>query len=399
MKVAHLMKPDKTGWNEQLLDELFLPFEKDRIRNIRLRDSSPADDWCWDPSKDGEYSVKTAYHLLYGRGEQEKKLDFVCDKWLWNTIWRTPVLPRVKTFVWQLCHDALPTKHNIGRRLGSSDTECPFCSNTMETCLHTLRDCGWVYGIWEGVGIEEQVDIWVERVREWVEGVLRELGEEERMIFLLTCWAIWERRNNAIFKGGDRHCGLVVRRMQDLFWELKKVDETERGSGQGAWISWVLGEGIGEVEKEDAGVVAELGIGLGAVARSSEGKLEWVVVVHLAVVRDPTMVKAEVVLMGLKEAKRVGHARIIIESACLNFITELRERKTGRADIFRVYDDILSLCCSFVSVDFSYIRRESNSVAHNVAHSVPWVYGRRFWIEDVPRNIIDAISSDINDMI
>ncbi|XP_074306059.1 uncharacterized protein LOC141641287 [Silene latifolia] len=216
MKVAHLMKPDRTGWNDELLDELFLPFEKDRIRNIRLCESSPTDDWCWDPSKDGEYTVKSAYHLLFDQGEHEEQSEFARDKWLWNTIWRTPVLPRVKLFIWQLCHDALPTRNNIGRRLGLSDVECPFCSNMMETCLHMLRDCGWVYGVWEGVGMEEQVEIRVERVREWVDGVLRESGEEERMRFMLRCWAIWERRNSVIFEGGERKCGLVIRRVQDL---------------------------------------------------------------------------------------------------------------------------------------------------------------------------------------
>ncbi|XP_074298465.1 uncharacterized protein LOC141629347 [Silene latifolia] len=181
--------------------------------------------------------------------------------------------------------------------------------------------------------------------------------------------------------------------------------DSDRGTGGGgmgedplAGTGWKLpGEGVVKVNT-DAGVVAGLGISLGAVARDSSGQLQWAVAFQMGADRSPKMAEAEAVLMGLKEAKRAGYARIIMESDCLNVITDLREKKTGRTDIFRVYDYIFSLCNSFISVVFSYVRRESNSVAHNVAHSVPWEYGRRAWIEDVPRNVLDAISSDLNGM-
>ncbi|XP_074298496.1 uncharacterized protein LOC141629381 [Silene latifolia] len=299
MKVADLMTNDRTSWDDELLRGMFLPFEQDRIKAIRICDAQAVDDWCWDHTKDGQYSVKTAYHLLTGREDAAEQSDWARSKWLWKVIWRTPVIPRVKIFMWQMCHDALPTRHNIARRLDLRDEECQFCSFNSETCLHIFKGCGWVTGVWEGVGLMEQVEVRAERMREWVEGVLREGSEEERMVFSLTCWAIWECRNAAIFEGRGRFCEVVTRRVYDMLREIndtlggrKGVGEAasstrnarsveldvglggrEGGSaGGGRWRG--PGEGVVKINT-DAGVIEGVGTGLGVVARTHGGSFAW----------------------------------------------------------------------------------------------------------------------------
>ncbi|XP_074300327.1 uncharacterized protein LOC141631572 [Silene latifolia] len=39
--------------------------------------------------------------------------DWEKEKWLWNSLWKVPVWPRVKLFFWQLCNEALATRANI----------------------------------------------------------------------------------------------------------------------------------------------------------------------------------------------------------------------------------------------------------------------------------------------
>ncbi|XP_074308855.1 uncharacterized protein LOC141643553 [Silene latifolia] len=425
LKVAQLMNDDYNGWNEELIGALFLPFEQERIRAIQLSDIKPIDDWCWDHTKDGQYSVRTAYHLLMGRGGEAEQSDYGRSKWLWNVIWKTPVIPRVKIFMWQLCHDALPTRHNIGRRLALRDEDCPFCSCNMETCLHVFWGCGWVSGVWEGVGLEEKVDIRAERVREWVEGVFREGDEKERKVFMLSCWAIWESRNAAIFEGKGRHCELVIRRVQEMLREMDEAEGSRRreegeGGRRGAGWNRRTWEGVdiggngreetvdrgvwrGPVEgvvkiNTDAGVAEGMGTGLGVVARNSDGELLWAAVLQNRMVGEAKNAEAEAILFGMKEAWSRGHMRIMMESDCQSVIKELREKKKGRADIFRIYDDIFHLRNSFNSVEFSFVRRESNQVAHLLAHSSPWMEGKRIWSDNAPQNIIDAILHDVNEM-
>ena len=54
-------------------------------------------------------------------------------------------------------------------------------------------------GIWEGLGLADLPEVRGERVEE----AMRGMSERERVIFMLGCWAIWERRNKAIFEGAE----------------------------------------------------------------------------------------------------------------------------------------------------------------------------------------------------
>ncbi|XP_074301425.1 uncharacterized protein LOC141632812 [Silene latifolia] len=104
------------GWNESLLAELFLPFECERIKRIRVSSSRPPDDWFWVGEKDGVFTVKSANRRLAGDREALELggvSDWGKEKWLWNRLWKIPVWPRVKLFFWQLCSEALATRANI----------------------------------------------------------------------------------------------------------------------------------------------------------------------------------------------------------------------------------------------------------------------------------------------
>ncbi|XP_074313416.1 uncharacterized protein LOC141648587 [Silene latifolia] len=165
--------------------------------------------------------------------------------------------------------------------------------------------------------------------------------------------------------------------------------------GGGCWRG--PGEGVVKINT-DAGVIEGVGTGMGVVARTHGGLFAWAVTLQERSILDVKRAEAEAIFIGMKEARSRGHARIIVESDCLAVIKDLQDKKKGRADIFRIYDDILSLCNSFTSVVFSFVRRESNCVAHLVAHSSPWIVGRRFWSDVAPQHIVEAISNDIINM-
>ncbi|KAH9605589.1 hypothetical protein KSS87_016327 [Heliosperma pusillum] len=79
-------------------------------------------------------------------------------------------------------------KVNIAHRIHGGDDGCPRCLDQVETCLHVLRDCGWVGGVWDGVGLDVYPSggSGEERVREWVERIMRELGVRESVEFMFS---------------------------------------------------------------------------------------------------------------------------------------------------------------------------------------------------------------------
>ncbi|XP_074304741.1 uncharacterized protein LOC141639533 [Silene latifolia] len=222
LRVSELMVEGEVRWDRNKVETFFLPFEAKRVMQIRLSELPRADDWCWDHEKNAEYTLKSGYRLLFEKSEVEgEQSDFTRDRWLWKAIWRVPVIPRIKAFMWQLCNDALPTKANIAARLGLADGSCPRCPSNMETCLHVVRGCGWGDEIWEAMSIEVDRNIGIVRVREWVEDMSREMEERERVKFMTICSVIWEKRNKMVFERERWLKESVIRRRKDLIWEMK----------------------------------------------------------------------------------------------------------------------------------------------------------------------------------
>ncbi|XP_074284140.1 uncharacterized protein LOC141608695 [Silene latifolia] len=71
LRVADLLVGGNGSWNEELITSLFLPFERERISNIRVSSNRPPDTWAWCGEKDGVFTVKSAYRFLAANGDAE----------------------------------------------------------------------------------------------------------------------------------------------------------------------------------------------------------------------------------------------------------------------------------------------------------------------------------------
>lgn len=96
LKVGELINPTTCAWNVDLLDQLLLPFERDRILSIPLSMRMPEDVLCWDLERNGQYSVRSAYRALFGDEWASDEVATSNPTLLWRKVWQTKVLPRVK---------------------------------------------------------------------------------------------------------------------------------------------------------------------------------------------------------------------------------------------------------------------------------------------------------------
>ncbi|XP_074315550.1 uncharacterized protein LOC141651750 [Silene latifolia] len=186
--------------------------------------------------------------------------------------------------------------------------------------------------------------------------MFKEIGVTERMNFMMGCWAIWERRNKAVFDDGEWRADWVVRRAKDLFMEMRSASmkgETQgtpggmlRGGGQmgtdgggsaaGLEEKWARPrEGICKVNV-DAGFIKGKGVGWGLVCRGISGMIDWAITIQEQGEIEPKVAEAITVYHGICEARRIGVKDVIIESDCLN------------------------------------VCRKLNSVAHALTHYSPW---------------------------
>ncbi|XP_074287928.1 uncharacterized protein LOC141613092 [Silene latifolia] len=232
-------------------------------------------------------------------------------------------------------------------------------------------------GVWDGLGLEIMKEVGFEQAREWGE-VVMESCMEECVVLMTGCWEIWEARNRMICEGVRVGVRDVLRRVGELIEEMGGVESRHETDSEGSVVvsGWRRPRQGWNNINVDAGMVARMGMGLEAVCRDDEGKVRWGVTMQRLEVRDPQVLEAEGIILGLSEAKRDGLSRVEIESDCLNVIEDLKMTRRGRSDIFLVYDDIFDLCASFESVKFLFIRRTFNGGVHELAHVWPCVWSR-----------------------
>ena len=62
--MSKLLDLSGAGWNVQLVDAVFLPFEAQRIKGIPICVTNQEDCVSWPKCRTGSYSVKSGYQLL-----------------------------------------------------------------------------------------------------------------------------------------------------------------------------------------------------------------------------------------------------------------------------------------------------------------------------------------------
>lgn len=144
---------------------------------LQLRNDN---EWTWKFNGSGEYSVKSSYDLArkwnlscqlnFGEVSDPTTLNLI-----WNRLWRTRVLDRVKLVSWRLFHNSLPLFVNLRRRGWNTDQGCAFCGFKNET------------NAWNSA------NNWF--IDDWIRHILAVKDLMSIRLVLDGIWTIWYNRN------------------------------------------------------------------------------------------------------------------------------------------------------------------------------------------------------------
>jgi len=119
------------------------------------------DKQVWLHTKSGIYSAKSGYfsarenptshHTTVATSSHQTNPD------LWKHIWHSQTLSKIKLFLWQACHNALPTRDNLYRRKIVPDPVCSICNMEAETTEHILLLCPWTAPIWNAAPLHIKI--------------------------------------------------------------------------------------------------------------------------------------------------------------------------------------------------------------------------------------------------
>ena len=114
-------------------------------------------------------------------------------------------MPKLKIFLWQLCHASLPTKDTLCKRGMNLDPRYPFCQTEKKDVDHLFFHCQISQECWRLTVSHNWID------HKFVSGtqnnILQRLSSArtttpairiDRVVSLI--WSIWKIRNNMVFR-------------------------------------------------------------------------------------------------------------------------------------------------------------------------------------------------------
>ena len=168
------------------------------IQSIPIPVTDIADSFCWGYAGNGVFSTKTATWKAHDN------IDRAQPKWKYHWLWKLDVMPKIRVFLWQLCHNALPSRGTLLRRGLQLDPLCPMCSMDIEDSDHIFMHCPMAQKVWD-MAVQHQ---WIPSqpfvhygtpLREALHLLAQNHYPRLSRVVLLL-WSLWKSRNAFIFR-------------------------------------------------------------------------------------------------------------------------------------------------------------------------------------------------------
>ena len=173
------------------------------------------DSLAWAFSKDGWFSIKSAYLLARDLNPLNPGLNSV------SWVWKLEAPPKILFFLWLCLHNSIPTCDILGSRGLSLSPLCPICFEENEAIDHLLRRCRTAAELWVDLKFPLcLVDSFNQPLVEWLAMNCKTdvssnfLGIPWSIIFIISIWQIWIHRNELVFRTGKGNPNLAMRCIQ-----------------------------------------------------------------------------------------------------------------------------------------------------------------------------------------
>ena len=94
-------------------------------------------------------------------------------------------------------------------------------------------------------------------------------------------------------------------------------------------------------------------------------------------------------------AHELGFQRIILEGDALGLIQALKSQEQNLSPLGLLVGDVKLYSNHFQRVLYSHVKRNGNSVAHNLAKHAICIPDFQVWMEDVPPHIVSFLYLDV----
>ncbi|CAN1325750.1 LINE-1 retrotransposable element ORF2 protein [Linum perenne] len=198
LTVGELCIPGLGEWDIELIDDLFNPRDAAEIKSLQPHAISH-DVRIWGLSREGDYTVRSAYRMIMERIADRSNLHVAGD---WLSLWNIAAPPRMKVLLWRIARGVLPTRMALQARTLQVPDTCGNCDREMETCWHMFLSCDYAKDCWVAAGLKEEIERVMEAsdgMADWVFKAIQSLPEEKCQAAAAILNEIWRERNNRVW--------------------------------------------------------------------------------------------------------------------------------------------------------------------------------------------------------
>jgi hypothetical protein len=130
--------------------------------------------------------------------------------------------PRVRSFIWRLAHQCLPTRANLISWGIPCVDSCVCCDLLAETHVHLFFVCSKAVKCWEHIGIQNiLLDLLVTAndFASMVFDLFDRLPTHQRYLAAMVLCSLWKKRNSKSWDNTDNSLAYIVTRAKDTLNE------------------------------------------------------------------------------------------------------------------------------------------------------------------------------------
>lgn len=140
MKVYELIPQLGSTWDIQKVEGLLNPAKTTVLLSIPLSYRRLPDGWMWKRERNGIYSVRSEYKILYASNENNATVE---AHYAQKILWKIKTLLKMLHFMWNVLSNCLPIKTALlSRQIINLDSlVCPLCNGDPKDAWHLLIEC------------------------------------------------------------------------------------------------------------------------------------------------------------------------------------------------------------------------------------------------------------------
>jgi hypothetical protein len=230
---------------------------------------------------------------------------------------------------------------------------------------HTFLFSPFAAAVWDEVKTHIQVKLRKKEfsnMREWLFSFLKQASPVQATTLAVTCWHIWESRNDA--RNGQDHlqpmrvASKIKAYVENIVQHCYKPTTSSRceSSTVPKWTPPPCGQVC--VNVDAAIFLTEHQMGWGAVVRDHTGSILLACNEGVDGITAPELAEAIAVRQALSITRDKGFQKIILMSDCLSLIQRILSPGMDRLVVGTVVGDIKSLATEFSTVSFKHIGRK-----------------------------------------